>query len=280
MVRNPAFPRWRVPLICAAFTCVLLLRTRADAAEPVPPCTPEMLDVQVLPPLGPNSLNELRGLVIEVRNRSQSSCQLQGPLVELRPLSGADGFTNGFLSDEDLTPSERQFKERHSELAPEETAHLLIAWHSLDSPPFAGCLNRDSLALSTGFNAPPFLTVEHLWMRICDRAYVSRYRSGSFAGEPIAPKWLQRFEAIPADFFSLRFVAARTSLEPPVVLEADIERKMLHDYFPLSLDLPQPDPDCPFLVLRKREPDGLTKVYMNQSQGLGSVHGDRLHLQP
>jgi hypothetical protein len=61
------------------------------------PCTPEILDVQVLPPLEPNTAHDRHILAIELQNRSQSGCPLLGPTAQLLPESGADTFTNGFL---------------------------------------------------------------------------------------------------------------------------------------------------------------------------------------
>src|SRR5260370_28777621 len=160
--------RTRLSLLCAALACFPAISQPVRAAD-TRPCTPQMLDVQVLPLLEPYTVNQLHGLAIEIVNRSQSSCQLQGPSVELLPRSSVDTFTNSFFSDQEMSPSERQFQDRHSALGPEEAAHLLIAWHSLDSSPFPGCLNRDRLTLSLGLNLPPVLMVEHLWLRLSDR---------------------------------------------------------------------------------------------------------------
>jgi len=40
------------------------------------PCTPEILDVQVLPPLEPNTAHDRHIPAIELQNRSQSGCPL------------------------------------------------------------------------------------------------------------------------------------------------------------------------------------------------------------
>jgi hypothetical protein len=73
----------------------------ANAAS-VLACTPEILDVQVLPPLEPNTTHDRHILAIELQHRSQSGCQLLGPTVQLLPESGADTFTNSFFSDQEL----------------------------------------------------------------------------------------------------------------------------------------------------------------------------------
>jgi hypothetical protein len=121
----------------------------ANAAS-VLPCTPEILDVQVLPPLEPNTAHDRHVLAIELQNRSQSGCQLLGRTVQLLPESGADTFTNSFFSDQELTPTERQFEQNRSLLAPGEWAHVVIAWDSRASVLFPGCINRDRLTLTLG----------------------------------------------------------------------------------------------------------------------------------
>jgi hypothetical protein len=59
------------------------------------PCTPEILHVQVLPPLEPNPAHDRHILAIELQNRSQSGCQLLGPAVQLLPKSGGEGRATG-----------------------------------------------------------------------------------------------------------------------------------------------------------------------------------------
>jgi len=73
------------------------LSSLSGHAASVLPCTPEILDVQVLPPLEPNTAHDRHILAIELQNRSQSGCQLLGPTVQLLPESGADTFTKSFL---------------------------------------------------------------------------------------------------------------------------------------------------------------------------------------
>jgi len=270
------FGRAHAALAAAAFTC-LLVASKPGLAADLRPCTQEMLDLQVLPPLEPDTANRLHGLIIEVENRSQSSCQLQSPSVELLPQSGADTFTNSFFSDQALSPSERLFQKRHSALDPREFAHLLVAWISRDSRMSAGCLNRDRLTLSFGLNQPPMLTVEHLWMRICERAYISHFRAGHYVGEPLPAYWMERFLAQPGDFTALPLVAPQSS--QTIAVETLSNREMLHDGFELFLDLPHPEFDCPFLVLRRREPDGLTTAYINHCKIMSAEERSQLRIQ-
>jgi hypothetical protein len=261
----------------AVLICFPAVRT-ARAAD-LRSCTPEMLDIQVLPPLEQDSVNQLHALVIEVANHSQSSCQLQGPSVELLPQSGADTFTNSFFSDQQMSPSEQLFHDSQSLLDPGKTAHLLVVWHSLDSQMSAGCVNRDRLTLSFGLNLPPVLTVEHLWMRICDRAYVSRYRAGHYVGEPLPAEWMQRFAAQPADFVASPIVVTGDTQAPLVIVETLANREMLHDYFELFVDLPRPDFNCPFVVLHRRYADGQTTAYLNNCKIMSAQERSRLRLQ-
>jgi hypothetical protein len=56
----------------------------ANAAS-VLACTPEIPDVQVLPPLEPNTAHDRHTLAIELQHRSQSGCQLLAPLCSCCP---------------------------------------------------------------------------------------------------------------------------------------------------------------------------------------------------
>jgi hypothetical protein len=272
-------PGLHLPWFCITLICFLAMSTPGRAAAAAPFCTAEMLDVQVLPPQESNTVNQLHTLVIEIQNRSKSACQLQGLAVSLLPESGADPFTNSFFSDQEFTPSERQFQQNHSQLAPGETSHVLIAWDSRDSLVFPGCINRDHLAFCLGPAQLPLITIEHLWMHVCDRAYISHYRAGPYVGEPIPAEWLKRLEAQPADFAPPSFAESRHSRASPLTVETRSNREMLHDYVELFLNLPRQDHDCPFLVVRKREANGLTRVYIDHCKILSAEDHTRLHLQ-
>ena len=267
-------------LLWVAVAYLFAVSSPVATAASVPACTPDMLDAHVLPPLEPATANELHVLVIEVENRGRSACQLPGPLVELLPQSGADTFTNSFFSDQEKTKSEREFAEGQNRLLPGDTTHMLVAWYSLASPQSGGCINRDGLAVSLGMNQPSFVSVQHLWMRVCDRAYVSAYRVGHHKGEAVPTEWLKRLGgATPADFAPLPFASPRNPHDALVVTGTEYERVMLNDYFPLFLELPHADMNCPFVVLRKREADGGTKAYINHCKSAGTEsqqpHGKR-----
>ena len=226
-------------------------------------CTPQKLDVRVLVPLEPETASELHILAIEIANRGHMPCQLQNPWVALVPQNGADSFTNNFFSNQEKTPSERKFVEGQNLLGPGETGHVLVAWYSRASFQSGQCVNRDGLTLSLGMNQPALLSINHLWMRICDRAYVSGIRAGHYNGEAVPTEWLNRLGASPADFAPPLFFDPVDAQEPLIATGIEYDRVMLGDYFPLILDLPSPDLNCPFVVLRKREADGVTKAYIN-----------------
>lgn len=233
------------------------------AEASVSACKLQTLDVHVLPPFEPNTASELHILVIEVENRGPSPCQLQDFSVALVPQSGADSFTNSFFSDKEKTPTERKFAEGQNLLMPGETGHVLVAWYSRASFESGQCVNRDGLTLSFGMNQPILLSIAHLWMRICDRAYVSGVRAGHYNGEAVPTEWLNRLRASPADFTPPLFADPVNAQEALIATGIEYDRVMLGDYFPLFLELPNPDLNCPFIVLRKREADGATKAYIN-----------------
>jgi hypothetical protein len=250
-------------MLCT-LVCLLGVSCCPGLAEAsVAACTPQTLDVHVLPPLEPNTASELHILVIEVENRGQSPCQLQNFGVALVPQSGADSFTNGFFRDQEKTPTERKFAEAQNLLSPGQTGHVLVAWYSRASFQSGQCVNRDGLTLSLGMNQPALLSIDHLWMRICDRVYVSGVRAGHYDGEAVPTEWLNRLGASPADFAPPPFVDPMNGKEALIATGIEYERVMLDDYFPLFLELPNPDLNCPFIVLRKREADGATKAYIN-----------------
>jgi hypothetical protein len=267
------------PLHFAIWVGLLALSLPARAAVAPPTiCTQEMLDVQVLPPLEADTANELHLLVIEIQNRGQSSCQLRGPVVALVPESGADSFTNSFFGEPATSPSERQFEQTNSVIGPGDTVHVLIAWNSRDTLLYPGCLNRDGLTVSLDPAQPPLLTVEHLWVKVCDRAYVSHFRVGHYAGEPVPPEWLKRLDAQPGDFVPFPRPTPQQSQKSLVEVETALDREMLYDYFELFLELPRQDHDCPFVVARKREANGATKAYINHCKILIAEERARLHL--
>lgn len=233
----------------------------AWAGEPIS-CTPEMLDVRVLPLLESESVLRVQTLIIELQNRSQSLCKLPDAAVELLPKSGADELTTRFTNDPDT--SANRLSNRDNQLFPLDVAHLLVSWPSRAAwNMFEGCFDRDRLVLSIGWNQPPILSVEHLWARLCDRAYISGYRAGRYADEGLPTEWLQRFRAAPGDFAAPRVLSGNAAGKEAISASTANERAMLQDYFELSLDLPRVDFNCPFVVLRKREADGTTTVYLN-----------------
>jgi hypothetical protein len=239
---------------------------RSAWAGPVEACTAEMLDVRVLPPMEFGSAKELHRLAIELRNRGPVACQLRETVVELLPQGGADSFEGGANYDEPMGIGEAEFREREYAVKPGETAHVLVVWRSSVTFLYPACVNRDGLGVALRYGQPAFVKVEHLWMKVCDRAYVSRLRVGPYLGDGMTEPWLQRFGATATDFGPLPVAKAPTPDDPLIDLEPQREREMLGDYFELFLDLPRPEAECPFAVMRKREVDGQTKVYVNHCE--------------
>jgi hypothetical protein len=236
---------------------------RASAAEP---CTAEMLDVRVTPPMEFGGAKELHRLAIEFANRAGVACQLREAVVQLLPQDGADGFTGGGSYDEPMGVGEAEFREREYVVQPGETAHVLVVWRSSGVPMNPQCVNRDELGVALRYDQPAFVKVEHLWMKVCDRAYVSRLRVGPYLGDGMTEPWLERFEAKATDFGPLPLAKPPTPDDPLIDLQPQRDREMLGDYFELFLDLPRPELECPFAVMRKREADGQTKVYVTHCE--------------
>jgi hypothetical protein len=236
---------------------------RASAAEP---CTAEMLDVRVTPPMEFGGAKELHRLAIEFANRAGVACQLREAVVQLLPQDGSDGFTGGGSYDEPMGVGEAEFREREYVVQPGETAHVLVVWRSSGVPMNPQCVNRDELGVALRYDQPAFVKVEHLWMKVCDRAYVSRLRVGPYLGDGMTEPWLERFEAKATDFGPLPLAKPPTPDDPLIDLQPQRDREMLGDYFELFLDLPRPELKCPFAVMRKREADGQTKVYVTHCE--------------
>jgi len=247
-------------LLALAAIASVLPASRA-AAEPPPYCTKAMLDIRVLPPLEPDSPEKIRALVVEIENRSDFTCQFSGYAH-----SGASPST----------PAEMDFASRKSILPPGGMAHFVVAWKEKASLLMSQCRNQDAFIYSPGPSGPndsPALTVNHLWMHLCDGPYISPFRSGPFAGEPIAEDWLKRLGASASDFAAPRFATGAPSVERPVALSIRPVRHMLGTFLPLYADLPRINYDCPYVLLRKREVDGSTTIYVDHCKTASAPEG-------
>src|SRR5579859_4697640 len=276
----------RLPLAVALLFFAGFAPSCFAAGSSQAPCTQQMLDIRVLPPMESDSGDGMHSLAIEFENRGKQSCQLQPVLISLDPMGGADSLTNAFFSDRQSSPGELEFQKNQNELNRGDVAHILIAWKSKSSLMVPGCANRDGLTLTLGTyspakDSPPPLKIEHLWMHFCDRVYVSNFRSGHYAGEPVTDDWLKRFQASASDFAAPIFGSAQPKHERPVALITHPYRHMLTDFFPLYLDLPRINYDCPYVILRKRESDGSTKVYVDNCTAThateGTPHGNQTY---
>jgi len=147
----------------------------AGQTDVVPYCTADMLDIRVLPPLQAKSGLEIHALVVElqnrelqnrelqnrelqdheIQNREKLSCALpQAPHIELIEQGGADELVANDFEDDASTAEE--FQKKQYILAPGEVVHALIVWPSRASwDSFAGCFNRDRMALAFDYNQPP-----------------------------------------------------------------------------------------------------------------------------
>ena len=238
-------------------------------------CTADMLDIRVLPPLEPQTVSEIRALIIELQNRAESSCTLpRAPHIELLDQGGADSLAADDFQDDSAAAGE--FQNRKFTLAPGEVVHVVITWPSRGGwDSFPGCFSRDRMTLALDYNQPPMLEVQHLWARLCDRAYVSRFRMGHYSGDPIPATWLKRFHAQPSDFDPDRQISSE---QPPIRLDFMSDHEMLNDgfYSQILVSLPHIEFDCPYSLLRKREASGKTEVYLNHCEAL--TPQERSHL--
>ena len=252
-------------VFAAMVFCWAALPGNARAGQ-VPQCTAEMLDARMLPPMEPKTSIGLHELVIEFRNRRDSRCQFRDTVVQLLPREGADGFTGGDSGNEVIDPQEKEFREHEYTLGAGETAHILIAWRSRRDALHPLCVNRDGLGVSLRYDLPQFLDIAHVWMRVCDRAYVSRIRLGRYLGDAPTEEWLTRLEAKPTDFLAPHFAAQRAPDAEAISIGPVSDRVMLGDFFELFLDLAKPEWTCPYILARKREADGQTRVYTNHCE--------------
>src|SRR2546430_1107096 len=236
-------------------------------AEPSPYCTKAMLDIRVLPPLEPDTPEKIRALVVEIENRSEFACQFSG---------------YAYSGTSPSTPSELDFADRKSILPPGGAAHFVVAWKEKASLLAPHCTNQDAFIYSPvpyGPNDPPALTVSHLWMRLCDGPYISPFRSGPFAGEPIAADLLKRLGATAADFAAPRFARGKPSITRPVALAVRPSRHMFGDYLHMDADLPRINYDCPYVLLRRREADPTTTVYVDNCKSAFAAEGEPRGMQ-
>lgn len=256
--------RWQGLALCVVMA-ILMITPLYGAEDRTPWCGAENLDVRVLPPFQSKTSPRAHLLVITFKNRSNAACSASLSQVKLLPepvnRTWSDIWVQSYEEDIDAA---RQFRARHSVLAPQEEAHVLVAWSS--SPALTtlyDCTSYDALMVK---NVP--LRVHGLHMQACGEAFVSLSRLGRFTpGELISQRWMQRLNLSPRDFIPqspLQPQAASASA-PLVTLRSLYDVQFVPGYFELLLKTPNLSAqDCPFNMLRKRESSGATAIYLAQ----------------
>ena len=164
--------------------------------------------------------------------------------------------------------------------------HVLLAWSSapiraVRAFVFDTCTAHDVLTLfpSDPGNKTPLLEVRNLGMQSC-AIWNSAYRLGPYvSGETIDRDWLERSHLRLSDFTAKDDVGVRESKpadRESAILQPDSDVEYLRasfesgysGYFELLLKVPSPViVDCPFRILRRREADGQTTIYLSRCDG-------------
>jgi hypothetical protein len=221
-----------------------------------------------LPPLEPNTAQrKTHPWRSNSRIAANPAASCQAPLCSCCPRAVPTTFSNSFLSDQELTPTERQFEQNQSLLVPCEWAHVFIAWDWRASVLFPGCINRDRLTWTLGLNPISCSDARcdsraSLDARLRSRLHIAlphgtmrgRADPGGMAEAPQCPT--RRLRSV-ADCKISGFAPASNRCENA------IRSRMLHDYVEIFVEPPRQDQGCPFLAARKREPSGLMKAYIN-----------------
>jgi hypothetical protein len=238
------------------------------------------------PESGPESDAHL--LAIELQNRDQVTCWLDALNLKFIPDDNA-GFRDFWGGDDSAAAA--AFKEKSGRLAGGEMVHLVLAWSSvpraINGMAMNDCAEHDVMTFSwAGFaSGKPVLEIRHLAMQSCGQFFRSPYRLGPFLPrEPVAKEWLERFGFTQSSLARHGVGAQEQSnaADPFLSLYALNEVQYLKasfesgysGYFELFLKSSSPAiPNCPFEVLRKREADGQTLVYLNHCHNRSSSRG-------
>jgi hypothetical protein len=258
--------------------CAFLLVTCVSAwAENGSPqiCGARDVDISIVSESQSEKDNSGHLLIIDFRNRGSRECRLGE--MELRvPGMGGSYAWEGAPDD---SPAALTLRQRANMLPPGGSAHIFVAWSSIPleyrGRTIANCVIRESLIvlpINPG-NQRPWLEVRNPGIRSCDTMYHSGLRAGAYQlGEPIAQQWLDRQRLRPEDFsgeFLPDAQAERVSLRALSTVEylPGTFASGYSGYFELLLKVSSPaSAQCPYRMLRKREEDGETTIYIDQCQ--------------
>lgn len=238
-------------------------------------CEARDLDISIVSESHSATDNAGHLLVIDFRNRGIRECRLAE--VELR-VPGA-GDSSAWEAPPDGSPAALTLRQRTNMLPSGGLAHILVAWSSVpleyDGRTIANCVIRESLVVlpNNPGNQRSWLEVRNPGIRSCDTMYHSGLRAGPYQlREPIAQQWLDRQRLRPEDFsgeFLPDAPADRVSLRALSTVEylPGTFESGYSGYFELLLKVSSPaSAQCPYRMLRKREEDGETTIYIDLCQ--------------
>ena len=254
-------------MVLRFFSFLFIGGLSAHAAS-VLPCTPEILDVQVVPPLEPNTAQRsTHPWRSNSRIAANPAASCQAPLCSCCPRAVPTTFSNSFFSDQELTPTERQFEQNQSLLVPGEWAHVFIAWDWRASVLFPGCINRDRLTWTLGLNPISCSDARcnsraSLDARLRSRLHIA-LPHGPMRGRADPGGMLKRLNARPADFAPSPIAKSQGSPQPPIDVKTRSDQECCMTTSNSLSSRRVKTRTCPFLAARKREPSGLMKAYIN-----------------
>ncbi|MBV9181931.1 MAG: hypothetical protein JO356_11525 [Acidobacteria bacterium] len=267
-------PRLR-QLLGIAILAFLLVPCVSACAENGSPqiCEARDLDISIVSESQSATDNSGHLLVIDFRNRGSRECRLAE--MELRVPGTGDNYA-WEAPPPDGSPAALTLRQRANMLPPGGLAHMLVAWSSVPleyhGRTIANCVIRESLVVlpNNPGNQRPWLEVRNPGIRSCDTMFHSGLRAGPYQfGEPIAQQWLDR-QKLQADDFSGEFLpdaqAERVSLRALSKVEymPGTFQSGYTGYFELLLNVSSPaSAQCPYRMLRKREEDGETTIYID-----------------
>lgn len=273
-----------VSVLFAAAAASLMGRPAFAAADQAPYCTASMVDFRVWPAFQPKPGNGVHLIVIEIQSRAQEACTLAE--LEFYPVNDWIQF-----SREDPSEAAQQMYDRKNRLEPGELVHQLLVWSSAPKRamglPEYNCRARDEVELTLGrifVKTEPDLTIRNLQLESCG-GWLSSYRAGSYMPEKPAPpaRWLYQFD-LPPEGLTPAFPVQSGEAAPAraeVSLHALYDVQLLKHVWEINLSLLHPAAaGCPFEVMRKREADGKTTIYLDHCEVTRSSWDDSGRQKP